>query len=153
MADFASRAEPQASDDRVQPRGLVGYNPQLDDELFAFQREAFPTRRADWVEPRWRWMFQRSAERLGVEPMVWLYRGKHGILAQQGGIPVRLHTHAGERVTGWFVETMVLEQARGKAVGPMLVANRAGTLQKCQKCGHREALRQREVEQVAGAAD
>jgi DNA topoisomerase-1 len=37
--------------------------------------------------------------------------------------------------------------------GPMLVANRAGTLQKCQRCGHREALKQREIEHVAGAAD
>jgi DNA-directed RNA polymerase subunit RPC12/RpoP len=35
----------------------------------------------------------------------------------------------------------------------MLVANRAGTLQKCQRCGHREALKQREIEHVAGAAD
>jgi hypothetical protein len=123
MVDSASNpavASPAPAVD--QPRGLVRYVTELDDELFAFQREAFPTRRADLVEPRWRWMFQRSAERLGIEPMVWLYRGKQGILAQQGVIPVRLHTRAGECGTGWFVETMVLEQARGKAVGPMLVA-------------------------------
>lgn len=37
--------------------------------------------------------------------------------------------------------------------GPMLVANRSGTLQKCQSCGHREALTAREVEQAVGAAD
>src|SRR5512145_469264 len=122
MADSASDppSAPAALADA--PRGLVRYQPVLDNELFAFQREAFPTRRADWVEPRWRWMFQSSAARLGVEPMVWLYRGKQGIVAQQGAIPVRLHSRAGECTTGWFVETMVLEQVRGRAVGPMLVA-------------------------------
>jgi hypothetical protein len=143
MADFASNAAPRAgAADTERPRGLVRYSPALDDELFAFQREAFPTRRADWVEPRWRWMFQRSAERLGVEPMVWLYRGKQGILAQQGGIPVRLHTHAGECVTGWFVETMVLEQARGKAVGPMLVAKARHDLPFNISLGQTEQMRQ-----------
>jgi hypothetical protein len=120
MADFASK--PSSTAVVEAPRGLVRYTTALDDELFAFQREAFPTRRADWVEPRWRWMFQSSAARLGVDPMVWLYRGKQGIVAQQGAIPVRLHTRAGDCTTGWFVETMVLEHARGKAVGPMLVA-------------------------------
>jgi hypothetical protein len=91
-------------------------------EIFAFQREAYPRRRSDLIEPRWRWMFEGSAARLGIAPMVWLYRGSTGIEAHQGAIAVRLHTTAGECTTGWFVETMVLERARGKAVGPMLVA-------------------------------
>ena len=143
MADSASKATlGAAASDTARPRGLVRYIRELDDELFAFQRQAFPTRRADWVEPRWRWMFQHSAERLGVEPMVWLYRGKEGILAQQGAIPVRLHTQAGERVTGWFVETMVLEQARGKAVGPMLVAKARQDLPFNLSLGQTEQMRQ-----------
>jgi hypothetical protein len=143
MADSASSTTPRAAVAATEPpRGLVRYTRALDDELFAFQRQAFPTRRADWVEPRWRWMFERSAERLGVEPMVWLYRGKQGIVAQQGGIPVRLHTHAGERVTGWFVETMVLEQARGKAVGPMLVAKARQDLPFNLSLGQTEQMRQ-----------
>jgi hypothetical protein len=103
-------------------RGLVRFTEPLAEEIFAFQREAYPRRRPDWIEPRWRWMFQQSAARLGVEPMVWLYRGKSGVQAHQGAIAVRLHTAAGECTTGWFVETMVLENVRGKAVGPMLVA-------------------------------
>lgn len=103
-------------------RGLVRFTEPLAAEVFAFQREAYPARRPDWIEPRWRWMFQQSAARLGVEPMVWLYRGREGVQAHQGAIAVRLHTSAGECVTGWFVETMVLEKVRGKAVGPMLVA-------------------------------
>jgi hypothetical protein len=142
MADSAS--DPQRPPVAVAdaPRGLVRYQPVLDDELFAFQREAFPTRRADWVEPRWRWMFQSSAARLGVEPMVWLYRGKQGIVAQQGAIPVRLHTRAGECTTGWFVETMVLEQARGKAVGPMLVAKAKEDLPFNLSLGQTEQMRE-----------
>jgi hypothetical protein len=143
MVDFASdtTARPAVAGTE-RPRGLVRYTPSLDDELFVFQREAFPTRRADWVEPRWRWMFQQSAERLGIEPMVWLYRGKQGILAQQGGIPVRLHTSDGECITGWFVETMVLEQARGKAVGPMLVAKARQDLPFNISLGQTEQMRE-----------
>lgn len=114
----ATSSTPAAAD----VRGLVRFAEPLAPEIFAFQREAYPGRRPDWIEPRWRWMFLQSAARLGVEPMVWLYRGKAGVQAHQGAIAVRLHTAAGERTTGWFVETMVLEKARGKAVGPMLVA-------------------------------
>jgi hypothetical protein len=106
----------------LEARGLLRFAEPLAEEIFAFQREAYPARRPDWIEPRWRWMFQQSAARLGVEPMVWLYRGSSGVQAHQGAIAVRLHTSAGECVTGWFVETMVLEKVRGKAVGPMLVA-------------------------------
>jgi hypothetical protein len=90
------------------PRGLVPFTEALAEEIFAFQREVYPARRAEWIEPRWRWMFQGSAARLGVQPMVWLYRGNGGVLAHQGAIAVRLHTRAGDCVTGWFVETMVL---------------------------------------------
>jgi hypothetical protein len=142
MADFASDRAPGTAAVAEAARGLVRYTPSLDEELFAFQREAFPTRRADWVEPRWRWMFQKSAARLGVEPMVWLYRGKQGVVAQQGAIPVRLHTRAGERTTGWFVETMVLEQARGKAVGPMLVAKAKQDLPFNLSLGQTEQMRE-----------
>lgn len=114
----AAPPAPAASD----ARGLVRFTEALAPEIFAFQREAYPARRPDWIEPRWRWMFLQSAARLGVAPMVWLYRGKAGVQAHQGAIAVRLHTAAGERTTGWFVETMVLENVRGRAVGPMLVA-------------------------------
>ena len=102
-------------------RGLVRYEPSLDAEILRFNREGYPTRREDWVEPRWRWMFLDSATRLGVEPMVWMYRAKTGIVAHQGAIAVKLRAGNREFVTGWFVETMVLEAYRGRAVGPMVV--------------------------------
>ncbi len=103
-------------------RGLVGYHEWLAEEIFAFQREAYPRRRVDWIEPRWRWMFLESARRLDVSPMVWVYRAKTGVAAHQGAIAVRVQIDGTEQITGWFVETMVLEAFRGKAVGPMLVA-------------------------------
>ncbi|NOT27602.1 MAG: hypothetical protein HOP16_16065 [Acidobacteria bacterium] len=103
-------------------RGIKRYSASLEDDIFAFQRAAFPTRREDLVEPRWRWMFLSSAARLGVEPMVWMYCNAEGVVAQQGAIPVRVRVGDTERVTGWFVETMTLESVRGKAIGPMLVA-------------------------------
>jgi len=102
-------------------RGLMGYEASLEAEIFAFQKAAYPERRQDWIAPRWQWMFLSSAQRLGVPPMVWLYRNAAGIVAHQGAIPVRLKVGAAEHITGWFVETMALESVRGKAIGPMLI--------------------------------
>jgi hypothetical protein len=104
------------------PRGLIGYSDAVADEIFRFQRTVFPERRTDWVVPRWNWMFLASAARLGVEPMVWLFRTAAGVVAHQGAIPVTVKTGGTERVTGWFVETAVLESVRGKAIGPMVIS-------------------------------
>jgi hypothetical protein len=103
-------------------RGIRRYSADIEQDIFRFQRAAYPSRREDLVEPRWRWMFLSSAERLGVEPMVWVYCNSDGVVAHQGAIPVRVKLGNAERVTGWFVETMALESVRGKAIGPMLVA-------------------------------
>jgi hypothetical protein len=103
-------------------RGIVGVNDVPFEEILEFQRRAFPDRREDWVEPRWRWMFLESAARLDTAPQVWMYLGKDGLVAQQAGIPVQAQIGHERLLTGWFVETMVLEVARGRAVGPMLVA-------------------------------
>jgi hypothetical protein len=104
-----------------QQRGILGYHESLEEQIFQFQREAYPARREDWIAPRWRWMFLDSARRLGVEPMVWLYRNTSGIVAHQGAIAVKLKVGPREVVTGWFVETMALEAVRGKSIGPMLI--------------------------------
>jgi hypothetical protein len=102
-------------------KGLIGYDPALEQEIFDFQQVAYPTRRPDWIAPRWRWMFVASAQRLGIPPMVWLYRNASGVVAHQGAIPVTLKVGEQEHTTGWFVETMALESVRGKAIGPMLI--------------------------------
>lgn len=106
---------------RGQPRGLLRYAPWLEEEILFFQRQAYPHRDPRLIGPRWRWMFIRSASRLGVEPMVWIYRKNSRVVAHQGAIPVRLQVGQSCFVTGWFVETMALEEIRGKAIGPMVV--------------------------------
>jgi len=126
----------------LQQRGILRYSEDLAPEIFAFQHEAYPAREPSLIEPRWRWMFLGSAARLGVEPMVWLYRSKDGVVAHQGAIAVELHTSAGTIVTGWFVETMVLEHVRGKTVGPMLVAKAREDLPVNLSLGQTEQMRQ-----------
>lgn len=114
---ITSPADPAAA----RKKGLTRFEASLIDDIVAFQHTAYPHRRRDWIEPRWRWMFLDSARRLGVEPMVWLYHDGTQVLAHQGGIPVRLKVDAQERLTGWFVETMALESARGRTVGPSVI--------------------------------
>ncbi|WP_239493214.1 GNAT family N-acetyltransferase [Luteitalea sp. TBR-22] len=113
-----SVSEPTAT---PRPRGLIGYAPELIDEIVALQYEMFPQREWGLIEPRWRWMFEESARRVGVAPMVWVYRASSGVVAHHGAIAVRCKVGDQTLTTGWFVETMVHEKYRGRAVGPMLV--------------------------------
>jgi len=73
------------------------------------------------VLSRWRWMFDKSARRLGDAPVFWLYRDKDAIVAQMGSIPVRLKVGEQCLSTGWLVETMVLDSHRGQAAGSRLM--------------------------------
>jgi len=121
MQDTGNVPAPSA-DAPVRPRGLLRYQGWMLPEIVAFQRQAYPHRRLDWIEPRYRWMFVESAARVGVEPMAWVYRTPDGVVAHQGAIAVRLRAAGHELTTGWFVETMALESVRGKSIGPMVVA-------------------------------
>jgi len=100
---------------------LPGYDAPAESEIFAFQAQAFPERQIELVPPRWRWMFIDSARRLEVEPRVWFHRDGGRIVGQMGSIPVRLKVGDDERQTGWLVETMVLKEYRGHAVGSRLM--------------------------------
>jgi hypothetical protein len=135
-------------------RGLLGYDPTLEEEIFAFQRASYPHRREDWIAPRWKWMFLDSAARLDTQPMVWLYRGRDGIAGHQGAIAVRLKALDHELITGWFVETMVSEAYRGKAVGPMVVKKALEDLPFNLSLGQTDWMRKLQFalgwEQVAG---
>lgn len=126
----------------VRPRGLFGYSAELVPEIVAFQRETFPEREVSLIEPRWRWMFEQSARRLGVAPMVWVYRAASGIVAHQGAIAVRCKVGAHTLTTGWFVETMVHERHRGRAVGPMLVKKALEDLPFNLSLGQTEQMRE-----------
>jgi FkbH-like protein len=105
---------------KTNSQAIVGYSPELEEQVFSFCELAWPHRRHDWLGPRWRWMFVESAKRLGVEPRVWLYCDSGEVVAHHGAIPVRLKVAAEEHQTAWFVETMVLEKYRSKAVGSRL---------------------------------
>lgn len=111
---------PGASDS-LKRKGFFGYDPGLEEEIFAFQRDEYPQRDPDRAAPHWRWMFVASAARLGLKPYVWLYRKDNAVVAHQGAIPVRLHAGDEEVVTGWFVETMASRKVRGSPIGPMLI--------------------------------
>ncbi len=101
--------------------GIEGYSRCSEPEVFEFQKVAFPDRRPELIPERWRWMFVRSAERLGVDPRVWLYREENQLAAQMGAIPVRLKVGGDSLDTAWLVDTMVLQRYRHTAVGARLM--------------------------------
>lgn len=119
----ASPAEGGVADHRS-PAQVAGQNGHLlahYDELLEFQAVAFPTRRRDLIPPRLHWMFVASAERLNVQPRVWVHRDGGRVVGQNGAIPVRLQVGRQEMLTAWLVETMVLEEYRDRAVGTRLM--------------------------------
>ncbi len=95
----------------------VRYRPELEPAIYSFCREAWPDRAPELIPARWRWMFVQSAQRLGIDPAVWLYVEDGRVLGHNGAIPVRLQVGDREVTTAWFVDTMVLEEARDRAVG------------------------------------
>ncbi len=101
--------------------GVIHFSPDLESETFEYHRKAFPGRRTDWVEPRWRWMFLESAKRLNIDPMIWLYRDSDSIVSHCGAIPVKIKIGERECSTSWFAESMTLESHRSKGVGGMIL--------------------------------
>lgn len=128
-------------DSHDQKRQVIRYGEALASDVFAFQRLAYPDRRADWIEPRWRWMFLDSAARVGVEPLVWLCRADAAVIGQRAAIAVMLHTRAGQFVTGWMVDTTVLGQFRGQSLGGALVARATADLPLSLSLGQTEQIR------------
>ena len=123
-------------------KGFVGYSADLESEVYAFQREAYPARPPETILPNWRWMFVESAVRLGVAPLVWMYRRNSRVVAHQGAIPVRLKFGTRSLVTGWFVETMAANEVRGSAIGPMLVRKSLEELPCDLSLGQTEQMRE-----------
>lgn len=102
-------------------KGFSGYVKDLEEKVFAFQRQEYPHRSPESIAPNWCWMLVESAFRLDSKPLVWLYLKDNAVVAHQGAIPVRLQVADDEVMTGWFVETMAAKSIRGSAIGPMLV--------------------------------
>ncbi len=122
-------------------RGLLRFQPELAEEIYAFQRAAYPHRDDALVEPRWNWMFLEPARRLGIDPYVWIYRRKGEIVAHQGAIGVQFKLGNTTHTTGWFVETMALESVRGKSIGPMVIQKALEDLPFNLSLGQTETMR------------
>jgi acyl transferase domain-containing protein/acyl carrier protein len=118
----AGDGPPTANESTISPAANAGIDQQLEAEILRFQYIAFPTRQAELVPSRWRWMFVESARRLGVRPQFWVHRENGGIVGQKGFIPVRLKAGQQTVPTGWLVETMVLDAFRHHAVGSRLMS-------------------------------
>jgi FkbH-like protein len=118
-----------------------GYSPDVVPDVMAFQRTAWPHRRPDLLEPRWRWMFVDSARRLNVQPQVWLHRQNERIVGHNGAIPVRLKIGSEERPTAWLVDTMVLPEYRDQAVGARLMVEAHEDLPFALSLGQTEQMR------------
>lgn len=102
-------------------KGFFGYDTELEEAIFDFQRNEYPERDPEQNERNWRWMFLDSAAGLDREPSVWLYCKNDAVVAHQGAIPVRLHIGDEVISSGWFVETMAAASVRGSPIGPMLI--------------------------------
>lgn len=104
-----------------EPQGVIGYTPGRESEIFEFSRVAWPYRPESLIESRWRWMFVESAQRLGREPRVWLFRDSGKVVAHHGAIPVQLKVGREVFDSAWFADTMVLESHRSSATGARLL--------------------------------
>jgi hypothetical protein len=120
-ADTPHARAARQSSDVADPNGATGYAPAREGEIVEFARSAWPDRPEDLVVPRWRWMFVESAERLGLEPKVWLYREAGRVVAHHGAMPVRLQVGPDMFDSAWFADTMVLESHRSRATGAQLL--------------------------------
>lgn len=135
-------AEPRQESAASSDPSITLYTPDLDEAMFAFHTEAFGARRrADWVRPRWQWMFEASARRLGLDTQVWLYRDGDRVAGHNGALPVQLKIGDAIRTTAWLVETNVLEKYRTQAAGPRLLAAAQQQLPFAISLGQTETMR------------
>jgi hypothetical protein len=134
-------SQPPADHQRKR-KGISGYEPGCEPEVYDFQRRCYPDREPEGILPRWTWLFLDSARRLGIEPMVWMYRKDGRVVAHQGALPVRLRVRAESLVTGWFIETMAAEEIRGSPIGPMLIQKALGDLPLNLSLGQTEQMRE-----------
>lgn len=122
--------------------GATRYSPSLAKQVFDFYRRAWPHRRDDWIEPRYRWMFLDSAQRLEMDPPVWLFCDSGVVVAHNGSIPTRLQVGSEEFVTAWFVDTMVLASHRNSATGARIIMESANVFPFSLSLGQTEQMRE-----------
>ncbi len=100
---------------------IVGYSASMEPQILEFFAKAWPNRDQDLLEPRWRWMYLESADRLGLEPVMWNYIEAGNVIAYTGAIPVNAWLDGAIVPTAWCVDTMVLKSCRDKGLGPVIM--------------------------------
>lgn len=103
------------------PADIVGTGDSMEGAVLEFCQAAWPDRRADSIESRWKWMYLQSAKRLNVRPRVWLFREGDRVVGHMGAQFVRLKVGAQEKTTAWLVDTMVLPSHRDQGIGARLM--------------------------------
>lgn len=99
----------------------VGGSDVMEPAVLEFCKTAWPTRRPDYIESRWKWMYLQSARRLNVPPRVWLSRDGERVVGHMGAQFIRLKMGEAEKTTAWLVDTMVLESHRDQGIGASLL--------------------------------
>jgi short-subunit dehydrogenase/acyl carrier protein len=97
------------------------YESSMHKQVIEFCKQAWPARSQGSIEQRWDWMFQKSAQRLGASPAVWLARDRGQIIGHMGSQFTTLKTPGGQIIVPWFVDTMVLEQYRQRGIGSQIL--------------------------------
>eukprot|EP00913_Durusdinium_trenchii_P010897 g10226.t1 len=121
LAVLAEHLAGETTSDQGDRNGVTKFVRGLEASTYEFAKIAWPTRRDDWIVPRWDWMYLESAARMKVEPRVWLYQDGDAVVGHHGGIPVNLQVGQQTHGTVWLVETMVREEYRKQAVGSRLL--------------------------------
>ena len=89
--------------------------------LREFLAREFPNRDPQLLPARWRWLYEQSAERLGVAHRVWLATLNGSVIGHHGLIPVTVQVGAQTVPSGWFVDTVVATEHRQLGIGPQLL--------------------------------
>ena len=121
IAKLEIEAPPESLEKPSGDGKILGYLPEIEEDILEFYRTAWPKRPKATLESRWRWMFIDSPKRLGVPPQMWVCRESSSVVAFTGAIPVKLKVDDKEIDTAWCVDTMVLESCRNMGLGPKIM--------------------------------
>jgi short-subunit dehydrogenase/acyl carrier protein len=103
------------------PIEVVRYEPSVHAKVMDFIAEAWPDRNKGVQSSRWDWMYIESAKRLQTKPMVWLAKDHDKVVGHMGAQFAMLKTPNEELLTGWLVDTMVLDAYRTTGLGAQIL--------------------------------
>ena len=100
---------------------LLSYTPDIENKIIEFYQNAFQHRDHKLIESRWKWMFLKSAARLDIDPVMWIYNESNSVIGFTGAIPVQFQIGKEIKITYWLVDTMVLKSCRRLGLGPKIM--------------------------------